>query len=76
MVAQGEKAIELYYGDNNTNVDGHPEMDLMAKWFVNEVRWFAIYSCTLGVVMLIGTYLSIMLFNFAAHSQVSFIYES
>lgn len=48
------------------------ETDPITEWFLDQVTWFAIYSCILGIVMLIGTYVSIMLFNFAAHSQVSY----
>lgn len=45
--------------------------DIIGEVFLDEVTWFAIYSCILGAVMMTGTYVSIMLFNFAAHSQVS-----
>lgn len=67
MVTQAGAALDqVYDSDPNRQMD----MDLIIDWFLNEVTWFAIYSCILGVVMLIGTYVSIMLFNFAAHSQV------
>lgn len=47
--------------------DGKAEI---AKFFLENVQTFAIHSCILGVVMLLGTYISIILFNIAAHSQV------
>lgn len=31
---------------------------------------FVIYSCVLGTICFVGTYISIMLFNHAAHNQV------
>lgn len=67
MVTQGGSAYQS--GANATN--NSTDTELMVEWFRNEVKWFAIYSCILGAVMLLGTYLAIMLFNVAAHSQVS-----
>lgn len=64
MVSQASAALQRYH-DPSRQMPGE-----FVDWFLNEVMWFAIYSCILGVVMLIGTYVSIMLFNFAAHSQV------
>lgn len=57
-------------GEQNRQIPPDADMGLIIEWFLNEVTWFAIYSCILGAVMLVGTYVSIMLFNFAAHSQV------
>lgn len=69
MVSQASAAAgQRSYID--TSRQTQDDMELIIDWFLNEVMWFAIYSCILGVVMLIGTYVSIMLFNFAAHSQV------
>lgn len=68
MVTQAGAAAQSFSSDPSRQ--GPDDMDLIIEWFLNEVTWFAIYSCILGVVMLIGTYVSIMLFNFAAHSQV------
>lgn len=69
MVTQAGAALDQRYDSDPNRQIG--DMDAIIDWFLNEVTWFAIYSCILGVVMLIGTYVSIMLFNFAAHSQVS-----
>lgn len=66
MVTQAGAAMQAHSSDSNRQIP-----DDMIDWFLDEVTWFAIYSCILGVVMLVGTYVSIMLFNFAAHSQVS-----
>jgi len=68
MVTQGGYAH--LSAANATNVTDAYKA-IMVDWFRNEVKWFAIYSCILGAVMLIGTYLAIVLFNIAAHSQVS-----
>lgn len=65
MVTQGGNAFRSSANDEQLSTE-----ELIVKWFLNEVKWFAIYSSVLGVVMLIGTYFSIMLFNIAAHSQV------
>lgn len=67
MVTQAGAVAQAHSSDSNRQLS-----DGMIDWFLDEVTWFAIYSCILGVVMLVGTYVSIMLFNFAAHSQVSF----
>lgn len=45
-------------------------MDLFTELFLEEVQMFAIYSTILGLVMFFGTYISIMMFNYAAHSQI------
>lgn len=71
MVTQGGNAFSSSANDKELL-----DADLLVKWFLNEIKWFAIYSCILGGVMLIGTYFSIMLFNVAAHSQVSFLHIS
>lgn len=47
------------------------ELDELVDWFLQQVSEFGIYSTILGIIMLIATYVSIMLFNYAAHSQVS-----
>lgn len=70
MVSQAGAGLQRYYSDTSRQFPPGTDMDLIVDWFLNEVTWFAIYSCILGVVMLAGTYVSIMLFNFAAHSQV------
>lgn len=67
MVTQGRNAF-----NSSENGDEVPDVELIIKWFLDEVKWFAINSCILGVVMLIGTYFSIMLFNVAAHNQVRY----
>lgn len=63
MVTQGGNAVRSSTNDQELS-------DVELKWFLNEVKWYAIYSCILGAIVLIGTYFSIMLFNVAAHSQV------
>ncbi|XP_037033409.1 ATP-dependent translocase ABCB1-like isoform X2 [Bradysia coprophila] len=63
MVSQASNLAQRYY--SNRQLD-----DAFTEIFLDQVTWFAIYSCILGVVMLAGTYVSIMLFNFAAHSQI------
>lgn len=63
MVSQASNIAQRYYSDRQLD-------DQFTDLFLDQVTWFAIYSCILGVVMLAGTYVSIMLFNFAAHSQV------
>lgn len=45
-----------------------PQADIAGFW--NEVHMFVLYTCLLGAVMLVGTYLSVMLFNYAAHNQI------
>lgn len=52
--------------------DGLPpeEIGKLKDWFLQQVSEFGIYSTILGVIMFIATYFSIMLFNYAAHSQV------
>ncbi|KAJ6632996.1 ATP-dependent translocase ABCB1, partial [Pseudolycoriella hygida] len=65
MVTQGGDAFQSYA--NNEELS---DVDVVLKWFLNEIKWFAIYSCILGVIMFVGTYFSIMLFNIAAHSQI------
>lgn len=63
MVTQGGNA-------HNSSANDEELSDGAVKLFIDGVKWYSIYSCVLGVVMLIGTYLSITLFNIAAHSQV------
>lgn len=70
MVTQGGSAVQ-----SHAKGDELPDMNPIAKWFINEVTWYAIHSCILGVVMFFGTYLSILSFNYAAHSQVSFQFK-
>ncbi len=68
MVTQGGYAQS---SSKNLSANETKELsDLMIQSFQSGVGWFAIYSCILGVVMLTGTYLSIVLFNTAAQSQV------
>lgn len=67
MVTQGAHQ----YAGNATNSTNNTDRDSMVEFFRDNVKWFAIYSSILGLVMLVGTYLAIMLFNVAAHSQVS-----
>lgn len=62
MVAQG-----LAMFDPNLNPE---ERARLLDEFLEQVLLFVIYSCGLGAVMLVFTYISIMLFNYAAHSQV------
>lgn len=45
-----------------------PAADVPAFW--HEVEMFVLYTCLLGIVMFVATYLSIMLFNHAAHNQI------
>lgn len=61
MVEQGSA---LLAGDPNL------DFDALIDDFLAEVLLFVIYSCALGATMLIFTYISIMLFNYSAHSQV------
>lgn len=58
MVAQGAAIL------------ADPENGDLTTLFLDQVLLFVIYSCSLGLVMMIATYFSIMLFNYAAHSQV------
>lgn len=51
------------------------EIDELIYWFLQQVSEFGIYSTILGFIMLFATYVSIMLFNYAAHSQVSLSLE-
>lgn len=44
--------------------------------FLDEVKWFLIYYCIIGVIMFVFTYISIVLFNYAAHSQVRCIIQT
>lgn len=43
--------------------------------FLDEVMWFLIYYCIIGVVMFVFTYMSIVLFNYAAHNQVRSLHD-
>lgn len=62
MVAQGMAML---------NVNLTPEeRAILLDEFLEQILLFVLYSCGLGAVMLVFTYLSIMLFNYAAHSQV------
>lgn len=45
-----------------------PNADVPAFW--HEVEMFVMYSAGLGIVMFATTYLSVMLFNLAAHNQI------
>lgn len=65
MVAQG-----LAMFDPNLTPE---ERAILMGEFLEQVLLFVIYSCGLGAVMLVFTYISIMLFNYAAHSQVKLI---
>ena len=49
------------------------QMVTVADEFMDDVILFAIYSAILGAIVLVGTYLSVMLFNYSAANQVSFI---
>ncbi len=73
MVSQASAGAQANFSDPTRQIPPNADMDRIIEWFLNEVTWFAIYSCILGAVMLAGTYVSIMLFNFAAHSQVIWI---
>lgn len=61
MVDQGSA---LLAGDPNL------DFDALIDDFLAQVLLFVIYSCALGAVMMIFTYIQIMLFNYSAHSQV------
>lgn len=45
-----------------------PNADVNAFWY--EVEMFVVYTCALGIFMMAGTYVSVMLFNLAAHNQI------
>lgn len=47
-------------------LDNNPLLDA----FLDEITWFLIYYCIIGVIMFVFTYTSILLFNNAAHNQV------
>jgi len=56
---------------DKTNITNLEEFNkLMEESFLDSVNSFAINNTILGVIMLGFSYLSIMLFNYAAHSQV------
>lgn len=49
-----------------------PDIDLQPfyEWFLEQVAFFAIFNSLIGLVMLVSSYVSIMLFNYAAHNQI------
>lgn len=47
-------------------IDNNPFLDA----FLDEIKWFLIYYCIIGVIMFVFTYISVLLFNNAAHNQV------
>lgn len=65
MTGQAQKIEEAL--ENGVSPE---EIEKLKDWFLEQVSEFAIYSSILGVIMFIATYFSIMLFNYAAHSQV------
>lgn len=44
--------------------------DQMMQWFLDEVQFFAIVNSSIGVVMLVASYLSTMLLNYSAVNQI------
>ncbi|XP_055694549.1 ATP-dependent translocase ABCB1 [Lutzomyia longipalpis] len=45
-------------------------MELMVEAFLNEIQFFAIANTVIGVIMLVGSYISTTAFNYAAHNQI------
>ncbi|XP_059608889.1 ATP-dependent translocase ABCB1 isoform X1 [Phlebotomus argentipes] len=45
-------------------------MEQMTQWFLDEIQFFAIFNTIIGVVMLVGSYVSTTAFNYAAHNQI------
>lgn len=68
MVAKGGEAFRVLVLNKEPRQEG--ELENIISWFTEEVAWFAILNTIIGVIMLVASYLSIMLFNYAAHSQV------
>lgn len=66
MIAKGSGMV----GDINEIPEDIDMEAYMNEIFLDEIASFAMYNCILGAIMLIGSYLSIMLFNYAALNQI------
>lgn len=58
-------------GSNTVDDDLPPNMDQLNEEFWDEIVLFAIYNSVIGAAMFIFSYTATMLFNYAAHNQVS-----